>query len=161
MPVSKSLKKLQKRKSDTALHARSLKYKQFTSAELRQSKLEKMKAARNEKHEVKLERFKMVKDVCDRMKQTSYTVEEMRTIIQSFIDRNRPELEKLESERRRNRPPSNKLLNIRNQIEAEEKEFQSGFNFVDLTDPKTVENLARWEGTLGGLNTLRMTRVSK
>jgi len=161
MPVSKSLKKLQKRKSDVALHARSLKYKQFTSAELRQNKLDSKKAQRGEVQEVRLERYKFIKGVCENLGQSTYTIDQMRTVIQEFIDRNQPEIAKLEKERRPGRPPSNKLLNLKNLVDFETQEYKSGFNMVDLTDPKTVESLLAWNGTWGGINTLKMTRISR
>lgn len=159
MPIAKNLAKLQKRKADTKLHPLGRKFKQLTTAELRQSKLDSVKAKRDDALEKKMERHKFVQALCRQLGKEVYSLSEARTMCQEYIDRNKADLEKLEKERRPGRPPSSKYQKTKLLYDSESQEFREGFNFVDVTDALNVKHLIKWEGTWGGLNMIKLIRV--
>lgn len=161
MPIAKNLAKLQKRKADTKLHPLGRKFKQLTTAELRQAKLDSSKAKRDGTLERKMERHKFAQALCRNIGKEVYSLDDARTMCQEYIDRNKAELEKMEKERRPGRPPSNKYQKVKLLYDSESQEFKEGFNFVDVTDPLNVKHLSEWEGSWGGLNMIKMFRVRR
>lgn len=161
MPVVKNLKKLQKKQSSTQLHPNGRKFKQLGTAELRQSKLNTLKAKRNDLHERKLERHRFFQALDKQLQKDVYTEQELRTMCEEFVNRNLPELQEMEKSRRPGRAPTNKHQQLKLLYDNEQEEFTTGLNVIDLTDPKTVENIRRWDGEWGGLNTLKMTRITR
>jgi len=65
----------------------------------------------------------------------------------------------LKAQRRAGRPSSTKEDQIRQQKDAEQREFRAGFWVPDIMDEESREKLERWGGDWAGLNTLRFVRV--
>lgn len=173
MPVFKSLSKVQKKVSsrDNVIHPRSRNSKQIARATLRQEKLNKKQAARNDVHGSKIWRFQFFQHIVnlDRIqaqKQENpspkkYTVDDLRTYVDLFLSTDLKEIEKLQSERRPGRPSSSRQDKLQLKIDSEQSEYKSGFLVPDLTDESCVEALTNWKGDLGGLNAIKTTMVAK
>jgi translation machinery-associated protein 16 len=46
-------------------------------------------------------------------------------------------------------------------MDRERDEFKTGYEVPDLTDGLVVKNLKSWNGTPGGLNTIKFIKISK
>ncbi|EER37766.1 conserved hypothetical protein [Histoplasma capsulatum H143] len=71
---------------------------------------------------------------------------EMAQLITRFIARHQPELAQLQQERRPGRPPVKREEVLREKIEAEGREFESGFWLPDMSDEENIKKLAKWNG---------------
>ena len=78
-----------------------------------------------------------------------------------YINRSVPEIEQLQSERRKGRPPSKREEALLQRTEAENKEFKTGFWMPDLTEEDVVSALKRWNGNWSGLSPLKFVRLTK
>lgn len=72
-----------------------------------------------------------------------------------------PEIEQLQSERRKGRPPSKREEALLQRTETENKEFQTGFWMPDLTDEDAVRALVKWNGNWSGLGAVKFIRLTK
>jgi translation machinery-associated protein 16 len=77
------------------------------------------------------------------------------------VNRNAPELEKLEQERRKGRPPNKREETLAQRIEAEEKELMTGFWLPDLTQDEVCTKLIAWNGNWSSLSTMQFVRITK
>ncbi|OJD14424.1 hypothetical protein AJ78_05225 [Emergomyces pasteurianus Ep9510] len=82
-------------------------------------------------------------------------------ITSRFIARNQPELDQLQQERRPGRPPVKREDVLRDKIQAENKEFESGFWLPDMGDVENVKKLAEWNGEWSSMSTLGFVRIAK
>ncbi|KAL4926896.1 translation machinery-associated protein 16 [Aspergillus undulatus] len=82
-------------------------------------------------------------------------------LVARYINRSVPEIEQLQSERRKGRPPSKKEEALLQRTEAENKEFKTGFWMPDLTEEDVVSALRRWNGNWSGLSPLKFIRLTK
>ncbi|EEH03166.1 suaprga1 [Histoplasma capsulatum G186AR] len=71
---------------------------------------------------------------------------DMAQLITRFIARHQPELDQLQQERRPGRPPVKREEVLREKIEAEGREFESGFWLPDMGDEENIKKLAKWNG---------------
>jgi translation machinery-associated protein 16 len=78
-----------------------------------------------------------------------------------YIGRDGEELAALKAQRRPGRPPTSHEDQLRHRIEAEEKEFSSGFWIPDVRDDGGVRKLRAWNGDWSSLNTLKFARIVK
>lgn len=78
-----------------------------------------------------------------------------------YIHRDASEIEQLQKEQRKGRPPSTRQQALQQRTEAEEKEFKTGFWMPDLTQDGVVKNLALWNGEWASLSTLKFVRIVK
>ncbi|WPK26802.1 hypothetical protein PUMCH_004163 [Australozyma saopauloensis] len=165
MPISKSLHKVSKKlskQSSGSLHVKGRKFKQLNRATERdiKLKLKKHRFAEQKNHELLYYLFvqEYINEIPDK---SSFTIDDMRHIIETYINRNDEELEEFEKERRPGRPMTNK-----HQIKVEKKKhdehlFQTGYRIPDLTDVLTVTRLRNWNGTSGSASSWKWKLVSK
>lgn len=78
-----------------------------------------------------------------------------------YINRSVPEIEQLQSERRKGRPPSKREENLLQRTDAENKEFKTGFWLPDLGQEDVLKALASWNGDWSGLSSMKFIRLTK
>ncbi|PGH01423.1 translation machinery-associated protein 16 [Blastomyces parvus] len=86
---------------------------------------------------------------------------DMVQLITRFIVRNQPELDQLQKERRPGRPPVKREEILQERIEAENREFESGFWLPDMSDEQNVKKLGTWNGEWSSMSTLGFVRVAR
>lgn len=80
--------------------------------------------------------------------------------IQTFVDRNDEEVSQLKSERRAGRPASTRQVILEQHVDAERKEYESGFWLPNLQDEETLIKLEAWNGDWSSLANLRYLRIN-
>jgi translation machinery-associated protein 16 len=78
-----------------------------------------------------------------------------------FINRSVPEIEQLQSERRKGRPPSKREEALLQRTDAENKEFKTGFWMPDLSQEDVVKALSKWNENWSGLSSMKFIRLTK
>jgi translation machinery-associated protein 16 len=78
-----------------------------------------------------------------------------------YINRSVPEIEQLQSERRKGRPPSKREEALLQRTEVENKEFKTGFWMPDLSQEDVIKGLASWNGDWSGLSMMKFIRITK
>ncbi len=78
----------------------------------------------------------------------------------SYIQRHQDELEQFEKERRPGRPRSNREDLLRQKVDAEGKEYDSGFWIPNVMDADTAKDLKDWSGDWASLATLKFVRIA-
>jgi translation machinery-associated protein 16 len=78
-----------------------------------------------------------------------------------YIARDEEEVATLRAQRRPGRPSSNLEDHLKNRIEAEGKEFKSGFWIPDIRDDEGVMKLRAWNRDWSSLNTLKFARIGR
>lgn len=92
---------------------------------------------------------------------TPYSVSDIQELLQLFLARFDDELATLKSERRPGRPPVTREVAIKNQLDADKKEYDAGMWIPDLRDEETLFSLRNWQGEWAGLNIMKFVRVTK
>jgi translation machinery-associated protein 16 len=92
---------------------------------------------------------------------TTYNMEEMKQMITAFIARDEDELNKIKSERRPGRPASSRQDMLQLKLDHDLQEYKAGYNVPNLLDGETVAHLREWNGSQGGLNSIKFIRVAK
>lgn len=83
----------------------------------------------------------------------------MQGAISEYISRHNSELNILTSERRPGRPPSNREDQLKELLQKEEREYDTGFWMPDLLDETNVEKLDAWNGEWTSLAQMGFVRV--
>jgi translation machinery-associated protein 16 len=78
-----------------------------------------------------------------------------------YVARDDEELAGLKAQRRPGRPSTSQEDQLLHRIDAEEKEFKSGFWIPDIRDEEGARKLRLWSGDWSSLNTLKFGRISK
>ncbi|KAJ5820103.1 translation machinery-associated protein 16 [Penicillium riverlandense] len=78
-----------------------------------------------------------------------------------YINRDADEIEQLQQERRKGRPPSKREETLKLRTDTEEGEFRTGFWMPDLGDGDVLAALKSWNGDWSGLSTLKFVRFTK
>ena len=172
MPLAHNLNKVTKNisKSTGSLHIKGRKFKQLNRATLRDKKLQQRKSQSLERKSNELSIVFFIQSLLqekntandggdedeeegENFKEFSnkkqFTLDEMKQIIEKFIHQNDDELQRLQSERRKGRPPTNRQTILEEKLK------------YDLTDQLTVERIKEWNGTTGATTTMKFIRVSK
>jgi translation machinery-associated protein 16 len=164
MPIQHSLHKVQKTitKSKGAMHPKGRKFKQLNRATLREQKIQNKKMEHVERKEIENLRIVFLQEaVQNREEQETFSLDDMKLFIEAFLSRDDEEIEQLQSERRKGRPPTNRQLLLENKKKHEQSEYLAGYQIPDLSDKLTVELLRSWNGTNGMLNKFKYIFVSK
>ncbi|KAL3482431.1 translation machinery-associated protein 16 [Aspergillus californicus] len=91
----------------------------------------------------------------------SVSDDDMSDLVTRYINRSVPEIEELQSERRKGRPPSKREEALLQRTEAENKEFKTGFWMPDLGQEDVVKDLAKWNEHWSGLSNIKFIRLTK
>ncbi|KAI9925661.1 hypothetical protein ASPWEDRAFT_41786 [Aspergillus wentii DTO 134E9] len=90
-----------------------------------------------------------------------FSDEEIMQTITNYINRSNPEIEQLKSERRKGRPPSKREEVLLQRMDAESKEYKTGFWMPDFSQPEVLRALAIWNGDWSGLSMMKFIRFTK
>ncbi|BCS03350.1 translation machinery-associated protein 16 [Aspergillus luchuensis] len=93
--------------------------------------------------------------------QAPMSEDEMKDIVVRYINRSVPEIEQLQSERRKGRPPSKREEALLQRTDVENREFKTGFWMPDFSDESVLKALASWNGDWSGLSTMKFIRITK
>lgn len=77
-----------------------------------------------------------------------------------YINRDVPEIEQLQHERRKGRPPAKREEVLLQRTETENKELKTGFWLPDVTQEDVVAALRRWNGDWSSLSTMKFIRIT-
>ncbi|KAB8228391.1 translation machinery-associated protein 16 [Aspergillus alliaceus] len=86
---------------------------------------------------------------------------DMMNLIVRYINRSVPEIEQLQSERRKGRPPSKREEALLQRTDVENKEFKTGFWLPDLGQEEVLKALATWNGDWSGLSSMKFIRLTR
>ncbi|PGH16578.1 hypothetical protein AJ79_01684 [Helicocarpus griseus UAMH5409] len=156
--VQKQISK--KRGKVDALHENSRDSKRLRRAGVREDKLTRAAAVTMRGRQIFIDRVQFFQEnIAD--PPVRFSDEDVVQLITRFIARNQPELDELHKERRPGRPPVKREEVLREKMDAENKEFESGFWLPDMTDEENLRKLAAWNGEWSSMSTLRFVRVSR
>ncbi|AOA60511.1 Ribosome associating protein [Komagataella phaffii CBS 7435] len=166
MPIGKSLRKVTKNisKSKSAIHPKGRKFKQLTRASLREKKIAAKKELRSEQKQNDLLIVAFFQDSIletSRLDTKIFTIDDMKAFIETFIARDDQELQDLKDSRRPGRPASNKQMLLEARREQECGFYSAGWSVPDLTNEENVQRLRAWEGSFGGVTSLKFVSVSE
>lgn len=181
--VSNRLAKVQKhiakkKGRNASLHENSRDTRRLQSASARDGKLNRLAAGREKQNKPYCNTCQRLSgeltdvNVCAVLRVKtfqSYTVEheapcaipEIQGLIEDYLGRDDEELAKLKTERRSGRPPSNRETLLKQNQEAEQGEYASGFWVPDLEDMENLKKLKDWNGQWANLNILKFIRITK
>ncbi|KAL4810110.1 translation machinery-associated protein 16 [Aspergillus unguis] len=91
----------------------------------------------------------------------SFAESDLPDLVARYINRSVPEIEQLQSERRKGRPPSKREEALLQRTDVENKEFMTGFWMPDLTNEDVVRALVKWNGNWSGLSAMKFIRLVK
>ncbi|KAI3406815.2 TMA16 [Candida oxycetoniae] len=163
MPIAHSLKKVTKNvsKSTGSIHIKGRKFKQLNRAAVRDKKLQRKKLESIDKKSNELIIVTYFQSQIQTETQSSYTLDEMKELITSFIQQYKEQLEELEKENRKGRPISTKQKILQEKIKHQEHVFDTSYNVPDLSDEETVKRLRAWNGTTGATTGFKFVRISR
>ena len=78
-----------------------------------------------------------------------------------YINRGASEIEQLQQERRKGRPPVKREEALLQRADAEEKEFKTGFWLPDLSQDDVLKVLKTWKGEWAGLGAMKFIRLTQ
>ncbi|KAL8663831.1 MAG: hypothetical protein Q9202_003516 [Teloschistes flavicans] len=176
--LAKVQKQIAKKKGVAAssLHENSRDAKRLRRAGARSEKLEKLAAARAKAYQPYQDQILSdgpprncrtdwrgghASDRRDVLKAPNAIDMPLTATLNSYLSRNAGELAAIQSERRPGRPTSSREDMLKQAIDAEDKEYASGFWIPDTSDAATVDRLAAWNGEWASLNTLKFVRIAK
>ncbi|EMG49556.1 hypothetical protein G210_5643 [Candida maltosa Xu316] len=165
MPLAHNLSKVTKNlsKSTGAIHVKGRKFKQLNRATLRDKKIQSKKL---ETLERKSNELSIVFNIQTLLKEKYsdrdvLSLDEMKTIIEDFINGNSDELDRLKKERRKGRPATNRQTILEEKLKHDLHVYETGFKIPDLSDKVTVERVREWNGTTGATTNMKFIRISK
>jgi len=142
-----------------SLHENSRDARRLRKAGARDDRVVRLTAVREKANRQWLERIAFLQE---RLPATLHPLptEQIRALVQEYLDRNNEELTQLKVERRSGRPASTRQTLLEQQLELETKEYVSGFWLPNLQDDETLIKLDAWKGDWLGLSNLRFVRVA-
>ena len=78
-----------------------------------------------------------------------------------YIDRDTEEIQQLQSERRKGRPPSKREEALKERVQTEDREFTTGLWMPDLGDQYALTAMKTWNGHWSGLSAIKFIRFTK
>ncbi|CCG80909.1 Putative uncharacterized protein [Taphrina deformans PYCC 5710] len=157
MPRVLSLKKIKGKKEQA--HPNSRKSHQIQRAALRDERIT-AQAITKQKEQMKwINRFGFFKVIATTNPDQLFTEEEVKSLIETYIERNKSELMTLVEERRAGRPKSSRQDLLERAKELELSEYRSGFKVPVMDDLLNLEELRHWKGDVGGLQKIKFQLV--
>ncbi|VEU20308.1 DEKNAAC101216 [Brettanomyces naardenensis] len=166
MSNAKSLRKVAKmlKHKKSALHPDSRKAKLLAKATLRQEKISRTKLNSQLKKQDGLMVVSFIQDYIKEgefAQKETFTVSDVRDMIDKFIRRDDEESEQLKKSRRPGRPAPKRQELLKMRREHEYHIFSTGMSVPDLTDIKNVELFRKWKGDRGGLTAIKFVEVKQ
>lgn len=154
--------KLQKKK--TPLHPKGRKAQLLARASLREDRVNQKKLVhtmrKSEENQI-VDFFQEFINLEEQAEKEALELDDMKTLIQTFIKRDSEELEQLKKARRSDRPPSKKQDVLEFRIKHEQHMFETGWKVPDLRTAVNVAKLREWKGGHGGLTSIAFCIVKK
>lgn len=157
MPRVLSLKKIKGKKEQA--HPNSRKSHQIQRAALRDERIT-AQAITKQKDQMKwINRYGFFKVIATTNPSQIFTEDEVRSLIETYIDRNESELQSLIEERRPGRPKGSRQDILERAKALELGEYKSGFKVPVMDDFLNLEELRNWRGDVGGLQKIKFRLV--
>lgn len=164
MPLAHNLNKVSKNlsKSTGSMHIKGRKFKQLNRATVRDKKLklQKIESVERKLNELLIVSF-LQEQIADNVEKPTYTLSEIQSLIEQFIDQDRQQLVQVKQEHRKGRPISNKQKLLTEKVKHEEHLFATGYKVPDLSHEETVTRLRNWNGTTGATTGFKFVNISK
>lgn len=164
--MAKSLLKVQQKinKKKSPVHPKGRKAQLLARASLREERVNKKKLIhtmkKTEENQIVdfYQEYINTKDVLDK---ETFTVDEMKALIETFINRDMDELDQLRDARRPGRPTSKRQDLLEFRVKQERHVYLTGWKVPDLRDSVNVTKLRLWQGGHGGLTSIKFVTVKK
>lgn len=160
--LAKVTQKIQKKKK--LLHPKGRKAQLLARASLRDERVNKKKlihSMKKSEENLIVDFFQEFINSSTQLNKVVFELDDMKDLILTFINRDIEELNKLKSERRHDRPPSNKQDALENRLQHEKHVFKTGWRVPDLRDESNVKKLRLWKGGHGGLTAIKFCLVKE
>ncbi|KAK5684604.1 translation machinery-associated protein 16, partial [Elasticomyces elasticus] len=157
---SKVHKKISKKRGAVeALHENSRDVKRLNRANTRDTRVARVQATTSRGRQSYLDRIAYFQEG---IPEESSTVsnDDIREMVTRYINRDIPEIEQLQHERRKGRPPAKREEVLLQRTETENKELKTGFWLPDVTNEDVVAALRRWNGDWSSLSTMKFIRIT-
>ncbi|KAL4921817.1 translation machinery-associated protein 16 [Aspergillus aurantiobrunneus] len=163
--MPKSMQKVQKRISKKrgaveALHENSRDAKLLRRAGTRDDRVARVSASIARGRQSYVDRISYLQESIPEGT-VSFPDNDLPDLVARYINRSVPEIEQLQSERRKGRPPSKREEALLQRTETENKEFNTGFWMPDLSQEDVVSALVKWNGNWSGLSAMKFIRLTK
>ncbi|KAI9205239.1 translation machinery-associated protein 16 [Polychytrium aggregatum] len=160
MPNNKKLS-LNSIKGKQIAHPFSRKARQIRRVINRDGKLANQKVVRDETKQRIVDRLLFFKFAVP-VEQMSVTTEQLHDAVVLYINRKEEDINRLKQEHQK-RPPGrskpSQLINLENLRDADQREYDTGIEVPDVTDPTALAMLRDWEGDYNGITHIKMVTV--
>ncbi|EEA18978.1 translation machinery-associated protein 16 [Talaromyces marneffei ATCC 18224] len=158
--LSKIQKKLTKKRGKlNALHEESRNAKILRRASAREDRIARVATSAMIARQSFLDRVVHFQECLEELSEPiAMTDEDIVELIHKWIHRSDDELQELQEERRKGRPPSKREENLKQRTVTEEKEYRSGFWMPDVTQQEVRQQLKIWNGEWSSLSALKFIR---
>ncbi|KAL2218473.1 translation machinery-associated protein 16 [Thermoascus aurantiacus ATCC 26904] len=143
-----------------ALHEKSRDAKRLRRAGAREERLARVAAAISKGRQLYLDRVTFFQE-CIQDASSPISDADLADLINKYIHRSDAEIEELQQERRKGRPPSKREEALKQRMQVEEKELTTGFWMPDLTQEEVRSRLASWNGDWSSLSTIQFIRFTR
>ncbi|KAI9877458.1 MAG: hypothetical protein M1830_003842 [Pleopsidium flavum] len=159
--LAKVHKKISKKRGNmSSLHENSRDSQRLRRAGARDDKLARLSTARAKINQPHMQRITFFQQAASEAN-VPISSQNTQDLIQSYIQRDDEELAKLKSERRPGRPSSTREDLLKQRVNTENREYDTGFWIPDMEDADSLTQLERWTGEWTSLNTLKYVRLSR
>lgn len=164
--MAKSLLKVQQKinKKKSPVHPKGRKAQLLARASLREERVNKKKLIHTMKKTEENQIVDFIQEYINNeeaLKKEVFDVDDMKALIETFINRDMDELEQLRASRRPGRPSSKRQDLLEFRIKQEQHVYETGWKVPDLRDPVNVTKLRLWQGGHGGLTSIKFVLVKK
>jgi translation machinery-associated protein 16 len=161
--LSKVRKHVSKKKGAagiTSLHENSRDALRLRKASARDARVLKTVSTKSKQNQPWLERVAFFQTA---LPETLHPLplEEIQSLIETWLSRHDEEIASLKAERRAGRPASTRQVLLEQAVKTERAEWESGFWFPDLRDEEALQRLDEWRGDWLSLANLRFARVQR
>ncbi|OXV11173.1 hypothetical protein Egran_01070 [Elaphomyces granulatus] len=143
-----------------ALHENSRDSKRLQRASARNDKLARAAAATLKARQVHVDRVSFFQE-CLKDIPGNLCLMDLAELVEKYIHRDASDIEQLQRERRKGRPPSKREEAIGQRTVGEEKEFMTGFWMPDLIQDEVRTKLLAWNGIWSSLSTIKFIRFTR
>ena len=152
------------RKKKTLLHPKGRKAQLLARASLRDDRVNQKKlihSMRKSEENLIVDFFQEFINSPSEIQKEKYEVDDLKSLIETFINRDNDELQTLKSERRADRPPSKRQQLLESRLKKEIHMYETGWKVPDLRTAANVSLLRLWKGGHGGLTAINFALVKK
>ncbi|KAJ3261188.1 hypothetical protein HK103_006497 [Boothiomyces macroporosus] len=138
-------------------HPYSRKASQMKRAILRTSTMSTKDSLRQEPKQRVVDKLLWFKEKADDV----LTLDQLREVIEEYINRNMEEIMELKKNWRQGRPKPNRLDLLENLHSKEMQDFKLGFEVPDLTNKDVIDYYKVWKGDYNAISDIKIVRVKQ